>query len=190
MDFLDSSTNPSLQSFSRLGRLWKSPEECEIAATPRPTSSRFLVPPLDQHWPATLLAGGGGVLTGASTGTGSTGSLALGWPLDPRDRSAILSVTMLGGGLGFLHVGTLVVASAAVLLALRDRLVLLLVGASLAFLIAALTLRYEEAPHDVPDSTATLEISRCWPSLSRSAYVSGRCLASAAMPLPESSSDW
>ena len=98
---------------------------------------------------ATLLAGGGGVLTGAITGTGSTGSLALGWPLDPRDRSALLSVTMLGGGLGLLHVGTLVVGSAAVVLALRDRFVLLLVGASLAFLIAALTLRYEEAPHDV-----------------------------------------
>ena len=98
---------------------------------------------------AALLAGGGGVLTGVVTGAGGTGALAVGWPLDPRDRNALVSLTMLPGGLGILNVGTAVVAGAASVLATRNRLVLLVSGASVAFLLAALTLRYEAAPHDI-----------------------------------------
>ena len=98
---------------------------------------------------AALLAGSGGVLTGVLTESGGGGALALGWPLDPRDRGALVSVATQPGGLGLLNIGSAVVASFACVLAFRNRLVLLLAGASFAFLIGALTLRYEVAPHDV-----------------------------------------
>ena len=99
---------------------------------------------------AVLLAAGGGVLTGVLTGSGGTGALSFGWPLDPRSRGAVSSFTSLAGGIGLLHLGTLVVASAAILLGRRSRhLVFLLVAGSTAFLIAALTLRYEAAPYDI-----------------------------------------
>lgn len=98
---------------------------------------------------AALLAGSGGVLTGVLTGSGGGGAIAPGWPLDPRDRGALVSIATQPGGLGLLNIGTAVVASVACLLAVRNRLVLMLAGASLVFLIGALTLRYEAAPHDV-----------------------------------------
>ena len=98
---------------------------------------------------AALLAGSGGVLTGVLTGSGGGGALALGWPLDPRDRGALVSIATQPGGLGLLNIGTALVAGVACVLAFRNRLVLVLAGASLVFLIGALTLRYEAAPHDV-----------------------------------------
>ena len=99
---------------------------------------------------AVLLAAGGGVLTGVLTGSGGTGALSVGWPLDPRSRGAVSSFTSLAGGGGLLQLGTLVVASAAVLLDRRSRhLSFLLVAGSAAFLVAALTLRYEAAPYDI-----------------------------------------
>ncbi len=98
---------------------------------------------------ALLLAGGGGVLTGILTGGSGSGDLALAWPLDPRDRGAVSSVTPIAGGLGLLRLGSLVVVGAALVLAARSHLVLVLVAGAGAFLLAALTLRYDIAPHDI-----------------------------------------
>ena len=99
---------------------------------------------------AFLLAVSGGVLTGVLTGSGGTGTLAIGWPLDPRSRGAVSSVSALAAGIGLLNLGTIVVAVAAVLLSRCNRhFVLLLVGGSAAFLAAALVLRYEAAPYDI-----------------------------------------
>ena len=98
---------------------------------------------------AALMAVGGGVLTGALTGVGGTGDVSAGWPLDPRERAALASISIQGGGLGLIEVGSIVAVAIAVLLAARNRLVLLLVGAATVFLIAAFTVRYEAAPHDI-----------------------------------------
>ena len=95
-----------------------------------------------------LLAGGGGVLTGVLTESAGAGELSFAWPTDPRDRGAVSSLATLAGGLGLLGVGSLVVAGAA-MLARRNRLILMLVAGSGVFLFAALTLRYEAAPHDL-----------------------------------------
>ena len=97
---------------------------------------------------AALLAGGGGVLTGVLTESAGAGELSFAWPIDPRDRGAVSSATALAGGLGILGFGSLIVAGTAVL-ASRDRLVLILVTGSGVLLLAALSLRYEAAPHDV-----------------------------------------
>lgn len=97
-----------------------------------------------------LLAASGGVLTGVLTGSGGTGTLTIGWPLDPRSRGAVSSVSTLPAGIGLLNLGTIVVAGAAILLSRCNRhFVLLLIGGSTAFLAAALVLRYEAAPYDI-----------------------------------------
>ena len=96
-----------------------------------------------------LLAVGGGVLTGALTGIGGTGDVSVGWPLDPRERSVLASISVQGGGLGLFDAGSIVAVAIAVLLATRNRLVLLLASATVIFLIAALTVRYEAAPYDI-----------------------------------------
>ena len=96
-----------------------------------------------------LLVAGGGVFTGVFAGSSGSGELTIGWPLDPRERGAVLSVTALDGGLGLLNLGSVVAAFAAVLLARRNRLVLLLAAASAAFLLAALVVRYPLAQHDI-----------------------------------------
>ena len=98
---------------------------------------------------AVLLLGGGGVLTGVLTETSGAGGLSLGPPLDPRDRSALISVQMLPGGLGLLELGSLAVAAVAVLLARRNQLVLALAAGTGAFVLAALTIRYDIAPYDI-----------------------------------------
>lgn len=132
--------------------LWVAIEVCRLSNQRRvgpislPATLRTAAGPA---FAAALLAGSGGVLTGVLTGSGGGGALALGWPLDPRDRGALVSVATQPGGLGLLNIGTAVVASVACMIAFRNRLVLLLAGASLMFLIGALTLRYEAAPHDV-----------------------------------------
>ena len=96
-----------------------------------------------------LLAGGGGVLTAVLSGGLGFGDLTLAWPVDPRGRGAVSSLITLNGGLGFVSLGSLVVAGAAVVLDGRNRLVLVLASGTGAFLLAALTLRYEIAPHDI-----------------------------------------
>ena len=98
---------------------------------------------------AVLLFGGGGVLTGVLTERSASGGLSLDFPLDPRDRGALISLRMLPGGLGLLELGSLAVATVAVLLERRSQLVLFLAAGTGAFLLAALTIRYEIAPFDV-----------------------------------------
>ena len=96
-----------------------------------------------------ILIASGGVFTGILTGSSGSGELSLSWPLDPRTRSAVSSFTPLDAGLGLLGLGSLVVAGIALLTNHRDRLIRLLVAATGAFLLAALVLRYDVAPHDI-----------------------------------------
>ncbi|MCY3959007.1 MAG: hypothetical protein OXG65_12015 [Chloroflexi bacterium] len=98
---------------------------------------------------ALLLAGGGGVLTGVLTESAGAGELSVAWPRDPRDRAAVTALTSAAGGLGLVGFGSLVAAIAAAILAGRNRLVLMLTAGCGVFLFAALTLRYEAAPHDL-----------------------------------------
>ena len=95
------------------------------------------------------MAGGGGVFTAVLGGGSGSGDLTLAWPVDPRSRGAVSSLVTLDGGLGFLSLGSLVVAGAAVVLDGRNRLVMVLASGTGAFLLAALTLRYDIAPHDI-----------------------------------------
>ena len=96
-----------------------------------------------------LLLVSGGVFTGILTGSSGSGELTFGWPLDPRGRGALISVTPLSAGLGLLNLGSLVVAGIAILLDRRNRLVLVLAAATAACVLAALVLRYDVAPHDI-----------------------------------------
>ncbi len=96
-----------------------------------------------------LLLAGGGIFTGILSGSSGSGELTMGWPLDPRDRGAVSSVTPLDAGLGLLSLGSLIVAGIAILIGRRCRLVIFLVASTGAFLVAALVLRYDIAPHDI-----------------------------------------
>ena len=58
-------------------------------------------------------------------------------------------MTQLDAGLGLLSLGSLVVAGIAVLIDRRNRLALAFAAATGAFLLAALVLRYDVAPHDI-----------------------------------------
>ena len=98
---------------------------------------------------ALLLVGAGGVFTGVLTEGSQAGGLSLGAPLDPRDRNAAVSVQQLPGGVGLLELGSLAVAAVAVALERRNGLVIALALGAAAFLLAALTVRYEIAPYDV-----------------------------------------
>ena len=98
---------------------------------------------------ALLLVGAGGVFTGVLTEGSQSGGLSLGAPLDPRDRSALISAQQLPGGLGLLELGSLAVAAVAVALERRNGLVIALALGTAAFLLAALTIRYEIAPYDI-----------------------------------------
>ncbi len=95
-----------------------------------------------------LLAIGGGVLTGVLTGA-TGGELSLAWMDDPGSRRPIGSITRSAGGVAVLGLNVLPVALAAVVLAPRSRLTFALVGGSVVALLAALTLHYEFAEHDV-----------------------------------------
>lgn len=97
---------------------------------------------------ALLLAAGGGVLTGVLAG-GLGGGLTISWIDHSNLRPSLASFTALAGGVGLLGVGPVVVAGAALLLAGRDRLSLALAAGSGAFALAALTLQFEHAQHDV-----------------------------------------
>ncbi len=96
---------------------------------------------------ALFLAAGGSAITGVLTGASDT-SLSLAWLEDPGSRRPLGDFTQQAGGLGVLGLGAIPIAAVA-LLAWRDRLVLVLAAGSGLFLLAALTLNYESAPHDV-----------------------------------------
>lgn len=98
---------------------------------------------------ALLLAGGGSALTALLTESAGAGEIAVAWPSDPRDRAAVSSLTTVPGGLGILGLGSSIAILAATLLAWRSRLVLMLAAGCVTFLLAALILRYEAAPHDL-----------------------------------------
>ena len=98
---------------------------------------------------AFFLAVGGGVITGVLTESAGAGELAVAWPTDPRSRGAVTSLHSVAGGLGLFSLGSLVVMTAAIVLARRNRGILLLAASFGVFLVAALVLRYEAAPHDL-----------------------------------------
>ena len=97
---------------------------------------------------ALFLVVGGGAISGILTEATAPG-LSLGWIDDPGSRRPGGTFTALPGGLSLQGFGPLVIAGAAVLLAWRERLVVALVVASGAFLLAALTVHYDFAQHDV-----------------------------------------
>ena len=91
-----------------------------------------------------LLAAGGGVVTGILTGSlGGAGRLHVGWIADPGSRRPLATLEVLPGGIGLLGIGPLAVAVSAGLLARRNRLVMALAAASIAFLLASLIVQYE-----------------------------------------------
>lgn len=95
-----------------------------------------------------LLVAGGGVITGVLTGSSGSG-LSLGWIEDGWQRRPLGSMDPLSGGVGLLGLGVVPVVGMALLLDWRNRLVLGLAAASGASLLAALTLQYQYAQHDV-----------------------------------------
>lgn len=97
---------------------------------------------------ALLLAVGGGVVTGILTRSVG-GGLSFGWPDDPASRGLIVDFDQLGGGLGVLGLGPVVVTALALLVGWRHRLVLALSLGSGVLLLAAFTLQYDLAAHDV-----------------------------------------
>lgn len=97
---------------------------------------------------AVLLAVGGGVVTGVLTRSVG-GGLSIGWPDDPFGSGLVATFEQRGGGLGVLGLGPLLVTAAAVVLGWRHRLALALSLGSGVFLLAALTVQYELAEHDV-----------------------------------------
>lgn len=96
---------------------------------------------------AVLLAAGGGVLTGFLTGAPRS-DVSLVWRDDPTNHLLLGSVTQLSGGVGLLGVGVLPVAVSALLLAFRQRLVLLLAIGTGVFVLAALTVQHSAHPGD------------------------------------------
>ena len=95
-----------------------------------------------------LLAASGGIVTGLVTGSSHSG-LSLMWPENPASRRPLGELEGVSGGVGLLGIGPVVVAAAAVLLAWRNPLVLLLAAGSGALPVAALTLFYEPFPGDI-----------------------------------------
>ncbi len=91
-----------------------------------------------------LLILGGGVITSMLTGAEGK-DLSLGWHADAGSRRPLGAFDAMPGGVGILGLGVLPVALAAVVLALRNRLVLALAAASGGFLLTALVLQYEPA---------------------------------------------
>ena len=98
---------------------------------------------------ALVLAGGGSALTALLTESAGAGEIAVEWPSDPRNRGAVSSLATATGGLSILGLGSLVVILVATLLAWRSRLILMLAAGCVTFLLAALILRYDAAPHDL-----------------------------------------
>lgn len=95
-----------------------------------------------------LLALGGGVLTGMLTGAAG-GNVALGWAADLARLRPQALLDSRPGGVAVLGLGPAILATAAVLLGVRQRLVLTLAAGAGVFLLAAFALRYESAPQNV-----------------------------------------
>ncbi len=95
-----------------------------------------------------LLALGGGVLTGILSGAAGN-NLSLSWAAETARLRPPTVVDARTGGLAVLGLNAPILAVAAVLLAGRQRQVLTLAAGSGAFLLAALTLRYEAAPQNI-----------------------------------------
>ena len=90
---------------------------------------------------ALLLVAGGGVLTGFLTGAPRS-AVSFRWRNDPTNHLLLGSFRQLPGGVGLLGLGVVPVAASALLLAFRQRLVMVLVVGVSVFLLAALTLQH------------------------------------------------
>ncbi len=97
---------------------------------------------------ALLLAFEAGVITDILFGSQKT-ALSLAWHSDPASRRPFGTLEALPGGVGILGIGPAPIAVIAVLMGRRKQFILALSAASLIFLIAALTLQYTPAPHDI-----------------------------------------
>ena len=97
---------------------------------------------------AFLLVIGGGVITHLVFGPSTTG-FSLGLIADPGSRQPIGAFKALPGGIGLLGLGVVPAATIAVLLAYRQRLILALAAASGLFLLAAFSIQFTPAPHDI-----------------------------------------
>ena len=120
-----------------------SPKErvLSAAASLRPLAALFLA--------IFLLAAGGGPISALLAGTPVSG-ISIEWIDDPLGRRPFGTVIEAWpGGLGLLGLGVLPVSAVAVTLAFRHRLALVLVCASLVFMLAAMTLQYSAFPADV-----------------------------------------
>ena len=96
---------------------------------------------------AGLLAAGGGVLTGFMTGAPRS-TVSFGWRNDPTNHLLFGSFGQLSGGVGVLGIGVIPVTVSALLLAFRQRLVVILVIATSVFVLAALTVQHSAHPGD------------------------------------------
>ena len=96
-----------------------------------------------------LLAASGGPISGLLSGTVVTGT-TLGWIEDPASRRPFGTLlNLMPGGIGLLGLGFLPVVAIALLLAVRQRLVLALAAGGGVFMLAALTLQYKAYPLDM-----------------------------------------
>ena len=95
-----------------------------------------------------LLVVSGGSITDALFGSSESG-LSLGWIEDAGSRLPFGEFHAWPGEIGLLGVGPVLVAAIAVLLGWRQRLVLGFAVGSGIFLLAAFTLQYALAPHDI-----------------------------------------
>lgn len=96
---------------------------------------------------AGLLAAGGGVLTGFLTGAPRS-DVSFVWRDDPTNHLLFGSHRELSGGVGLLGAGVVPVAVSALLLAFRQRLVVLLAIGTGVFVLAALTVQHSAHPGD------------------------------------------
>lgn len=95
-----------------------------------------------------LVAVGGGVLTGMLIGA-TRGHVSLGLAADPAWIRPPALADIRPGNLAVVGLGPVVLAGAAMLLAVRERLVLALAAGAGVLLLGALTLGYESAPQNV-----------------------------------------
>ena len=95
-----------------------------------------------------LLAFGGGVLTGLLTGPAG-GNVTIGWAADSARLRPLALADFRPGGVALLGLGPAILAGTAILLGVRQRLVIALGAGAGVLLFAALTLGYESAPRNV-----------------------------------------
>ena len=95
-----------------------------------------------------LLVVGGGSITDALFGSSESG-LSLGWIDDASSRLPLGAFYAWPGEIGLLGIGPVLVATIAVIVGWRQRFVLSFAVGSGIFLVAAFTVQYALAPHDV-----------------------------------------